>query len=408
MTALQQDHTDIIDLPADVDVAIVGSGFSGLAMARQLKRSYNDDFVVLERGDDVGGTWRDNTYPGCTCDVPSHLYSFSFALNPEWSNTFSPQPEIQAYIRRTAERARPAAAHPLQHRGAVGRVGRRCPALAGRDHARRAHRARADRRRGPAQRAAHPGRARHRELQGQGVPLRAVGPRARPARRARGGGRNGCELDPARAAHTARRGEAAPVPAHGAVDHTAAGPPPHPLREAALQARARSAAADAPRHLLGPRALRHPDAARPPLEDREGDRAAGSSSSQVPDPELRAKLTPDYAPGCKRILVANDYYPSLSEPNVEVLTGGVSEIREHSIVNADGTEREVDTIIFGTGFHVTDMPVGQHVRGRGRPHARTRSGRAARRCTAALPWPATRTSSSCWAPTPAWATPRWC
>jgi cation diffusion facilitator CzcD-associated flavoprotein CzcO len=86
--------------------------------------------------------------------------------------------------------------------------------------------------------------------------------------------------------------------------------------------------------------------------------------SQVPDPVLRAKLTPDYAPGCKRILVANDYYPSLTQPNVEVLTGGVKEIREHSVVNADGSEREVDTIIFGTGFHVTDLPIGDHVRGR--------------------------------------------
>src|SRR4051795_401491 len=85
-----------------VDVCIVGSGFSGIAMSVRMIEAGMRDFVVLERGDDVGGTWRDNAYPGCACDVPSHLYSFSFAPNPEWSATFSPQPEIQAYLQRTA------------------------------------------------------------------------------------------------------------------------------------------------------------------------------------------------------------------------------------------------------------------------------------------------------------------
>src|SRR5215212_6378413 len=90
-------------LPQTTGVAIIGSGFSGLAMAVELKRAGREDFVVLERAHDVAGTWRDNTYPGCACDVPSHLYSFGFAPNPDWSSTFSPQPEIYAYIRRVAE-----------------------------------------------------------------------------------------------------------------------------------------------------------------------------------------------------------------------------------------------------------------------------------------------------------------
>src|SRR5438128_4063463 len=87
----------------EVDIAIVGSGFSGLGMAIRLKQEGRDDFVVLERGDEVGGTWHYNAYPGCACDVPSHLYSFSFAPNPGWSSTFSPQREIHAYLRRVAE-----------------------------------------------------------------------------------------------------------------------------------------------------------------------------------------------------------------------------------------------------------------------------------------------------------------
>src|SRR3954454_858889 len=86
----------------DVEVAIVGTGFSGLGTAIRLKQEGIDDFVVFERADDVGGTWHWNTYPGCACDVPSHLYSFSFAPNPAWTQTYSPQPEIRAYLERVA------------------------------------------------------------------------------------------------------------------------------------------------------------------------------------------------------------------------------------------------------------------------------------------------------------------
>jgi cation diffusion facilitator CzcD-associated flavoprotein CzcO len=83
-------------------VVVVGSGFSGLGMAIRLLNDGERDFVMLERAGEIGGTWRDNTYPGCRCDVPSHLYSFSFALNPGWSSTFSPQPEILDYLRGVA------------------------------------------------------------------------------------------------------------------------------------------------------------------------------------------------------------------------------------------------------------------------------------------------------------------
>ena len=87
-----------------VDTVIVGSGFAGLGMAIRMKQQGMDDFVVLERAGEVGGTWRDNTYPGAACDVPSNLYSFSFAPNPHWSRTFSAQPEIQAYLQGCADR----------------------------------------------------------------------------------------------------------------------------------------------------------------------------------------------------------------------------------------------------------------------------------------------------------------
>src|SRR5215210_7128647 len=92
-------------LPSHVRVLVVGAGFGGLAMAIKLSQAGERDFLVIERGSDVGGTWRDNTYPGAACDVPSQLYSYSFAPNPKWSRSFSPQPEIQAYIREVAERS---------------------------------------------------------------------------------------------------------------------------------------------------------------------------------------------------------------------------------------------------------------------------------------------------------------
>jgi cation diffusion facilitator CzcD-associated flavoprotein CzcO len=92
-------------LPRHTHIAIVGSGFSGLGAAIRLSQAGHDDFIVLERGEDVGGTWRDNTYPGAPCDVPSHLYSYSFALNPNWTRSFSTQPEIEEYIRRVGQRA---------------------------------------------------------------------------------------------------------------------------------------------------------------------------------------------------------------------------------------------------------------------------------------------------------------
>ena len=91
-------------LPAHVRVAVVGAGFAGIGAGIRLRQAGMTNFVILERASAVGGTWRDNTYPGCTCDVPSHLYSYSFAPNPDWSHSFSRQPEIQAYLDAVTDR----------------------------------------------------------------------------------------------------------------------------------------------------------------------------------------------------------------------------------------------------------------------------------------------------------------
>jgi len=93
------------NLPGGVRHLVVGAGFAGLCAAIKLAEDGEQDFLVIEKGDDVGGTWRDNTYPGAACDVPSQLYSFSFAPNPDWTRSFSPQSEIQAYLQKVATRS---------------------------------------------------------------------------------------------------------------------------------------------------------------------------------------------------------------------------------------------------------------------------------------------------------------
>src|SRR5438876_11874 len=103
-TALAYELSDGEAAVRHVRVVILGTGFSGLGMAIRLKQHGEEDFVVLEQAVDIGGTWRDNTYPGCACDIPSHLYSFSFALNPHWSRAYSPQHEIRTYLRHCARR----------------------------------------------------------------------------------------------------------------------------------------------------------------------------------------------------------------------------------------------------------------------------------------------------------------
>lgn len=107
----QHQHTELSDNLSSTEASvrrvrmvILGTGFSGLGMAIHLKKHNYNDFVVIEKAADIGGTWRDNTYPGCACDIPSHLYSFSFALNPHWSRMYPPQQEIQSYLRQCTRR----------------------------------------------------------------------------------------------------------------------------------------------------------------------------------------------------------------------------------------------------------------------------------------------------------------
>ncbi len=243
-----------------------------------------NDFVVLERAGEVGGTWQANTYPGCACDVPSHLYSFSFAPNPDWTQTYSTQPEIWAYLRRVRRRVRRAPARAAEHRGGVGDLGRR--PLGARDLAGHAARPRAGGRDGPADRAEDPRHPRPRRLRRAGVPLGPLGPRRRPGGQARRLDRDRRVGDPVRARDPARGRAAARLPAHGAVGAAALEPADPRLGAAPLPRRARLAEAGARRRLRRPRGARARLREEPAAD--EGRRAAGAQAHGAPDRRSRA------------------------------------------------------------------------------------------------------------------------
>ena len=351
-------------------VAIVGTGFAGLGMAIRLKQDGEDDFVLLERAGDIGGTWRDNTYPGCRCDVPSHLYSFSFAPNPNWSSTFSPQGEILDYLKDCAERfgVLPHVCFETELESAEWDDDEglwRIETSTGPMTANFLVAAQ-----GPLSEPALPevpgledfeGTAFHsaqwdhdHDLTGERVAVVGTGASAIQF----------VPRDPAEGREAAR------LPAHRAVGH----PAPQPAAQSAGSVRS-TGSSRRPSSRCGPASTGHASCScsSSATAGRTGcwsSSRSGTCARQIKDPELRRKLTPGYRMGCKRILPTDEWYPALAQPNVEVVTGGVTEVRPHSVVAEDGTEREVDTIIFGTGFHVTDVPIADRVTGRRRPHAR--------------------------------------
>jgi cation diffusion facilitator CzcD-associated flavoprotein CzcO len=357
-------------------VAIVGAGFAGLGAAIRLKQAGIEDFVVLERDSEVGGTWWANTYPGCQCDIPSHLYSFSFAPNPGWTRTYSLQPEIWEYLRRVCREHGVEAHIRFHHEVTAARW----------DEEARLWRLQID---AGAGNGAPPG-APSRELTAE---LLIAGPG--PLNEPKLPEIEGIDSFRGRIFHSARwdhehslRGERVAVIGTGAsaiqlVPHIQPQvsklhvfqrtPPwvvPHRDRRTSrperLLYRVCPPAQRAVRALtyvsreLFVFTLMHPHAGSLP------ERAARRHlRKQVPDPELRAKLTPRYRIGCKRTLISNDYYPAVGAPNVELVTDSIAALTPRGIVTADGRERELDTIILGTGFHVTDMPVAEWVHGRG-------------------------------------------
>jgi cation diffusion facilitator CzcD-associated flavoprotein CzcO len=363
-----------VTTPERTSVLIIGTGFSGLGMAIRLKQGGviargsggvpQEELVVLERAGEVGGTWRDNTYPGAACDVPSHLYSFSFAPNPDWSRSFSPQAEIQEYLERTATDfgVRPHIRFHHEVQGAVWQEAERCWRVS----------------------------TNHGDFEA-GVLISATGALSDPSVPEL----PGLEKFEGTVFHSAQwRHDHDLTGRRVAVVGTGASAiqfvPQIQPKVAQLTVFQRTPPWILPRwdrqfsgverwmfrHLPPVQRLARAGiywgreqmvagfVFAPNLMRVAEQLARRHLHRSVRDPGLRAKLTPGYRIGCKRILISNDYLPALTRPNVALVAAGLSEVRPHSVVAADGTEHEVDTIIFGTGFHVTDIPVADRIVGR--------------------------------------------
>jgi cation diffusion facilitator CzcD-associated flavoprotein CzcO len=342
-------------------VAIVGTGFSGLGMAVALKQR-GIDFIVFERGNDVGGTWRDNTYPGCQCDVPSHLYSFSFDPNPDWSRTYSPQPEIFAYLRGTADRfdvrrhirfdtlVLDASWSDDEQRwtietsrgthtadvliGANGGLAEpSTPDITGLETF--------------AGTVFHSAQWDHdHDLTGARVAV--IGTGASSIQLVP-------KIQPAVGSLTLFQRTPAWVLPH--TDRPISSIERKLYRRFPILQRAQRALVYWLREAVVVAMTKNPKYTKPISQ-----RATRHLHKQVKDPVLRAKLLPAFDAGCKRLLLSDDYYPALTQPSVDVETSPIVEVREHSIVCADGTEHPVDTIICGTGFKVTNNPVMELIR----------------------------------------------
>ncbi|MFI0444279.1 flavin-containing monooxygenase [Actinomadura sp. 6N118] len=341
-------------------VLIIGSGFGGIGMAVRLRQAGIHDFVILEKADELGGTWRDNTYPGAACDVPSHLYSFSFERKTDWTRRFPLQREILDYLWHCARKY-----GVLSHiRFGTEVTEARFEAGDGRsDAVWRVSTSDGD------------------ELTAR-VLISACGQLNRPALP----DIEGRESFTGPSFHSARwdhgvdlRGKKVAVIGTGA---------------SAIQI-VPEIAAEAGRLVLfqrsAPYVIEKPDRpyrrwervlfatvpgvyelSRAKIYALYESRALGfvkyprlmeimekgfrkGLEAQVPDPSLREALVPDYPMGCKRILVSSDYYPALNRPNVDLVTDPIARVTPSGVTTAGGTEHEADVIVYATGFRSTDF-----------------------------------------------------
>ncbi len=359
------DTTERVAPPHQVDTIIIGSGFAGLGLAIKLTQEGMENFLVLERGSEVGGTWRDNTYPGAACDVPSHLYSYSFALNPNWTRSFSPQPEIQQYISSVARKYNVLDKHVFDSDVTSVRW--------------------------------NEDTSRWDIISSTGaytakVVVTALGalcePNLPPI--------NGIEEFAGDVFHSARwnhdaglEGKRVAVIGTGAsaiqIVPTIAGRVEH------LDVYQRTAPWVLPRfdreytgiekfafkHIPGFQRLARTGiyaaretqvvglAKNPKLMKFFEFLAKKQITTGIKDKTLREKVTPNFRIGCKRMLISNLYYPALDRANVDLITDGIREIRANSIITNDGTEREIDALVIATGFHVTDSPAYKAIYGKG-------------------------------------------
>ena len=339
------------------DVVIAGAGFAGIGMAIRLQRRGVRDVVVLERAGEIGGTWRDNAYPGCACDIPSMLYSFSFAPNREWTRGYPQREEIWRYlrdcvvrfgiaplVRTSAEvveaawdedaalwRVRLADGAALDARVLIWAAGAlhrpHVPSLPGIE--------------GFAGTAVHSSAWNAAvDVRGKDVAVIGTGASAIQIVPAIAGEVRSLTLFQRTPAWVVPRGDKPVTPLRRMLRRFAPG-------FAWLERKAVYWALEARAYgfTVNPGMLRA-------IERRVRRRLDES----IADPGLRAALTPDYRMGCKRILLSDDYYPALQRENVRVVTSAISRVREDAVVTADGAEYPAGVIVYATGFRATDAP----------------------------------------------------
>ena len=351
-------------MDSTVDIVIVGSGFAGLGAAVRLAGAGRDDFLILEKGDSVGGTWRDNTYPGCACDVQSHLYSFSFAPNPNWTRLFARQPEIRAYLDGVADRyrLRDRIRFGAEVTGAEWDGARWTVTTADGDDVRARVVIWGT---GPLHLPSVPeiegldsfgGAAFHSSRWDHGVDLR--GKRVAVI----GTGASAIQFVP----------QVQPQAASLTLfQRTAPWVLPKPDRDipAVMRRiyRAVPAVQKATRAMVYGRNELLVGGFRRPGRMKVVEKLARAHLARTfaDRPDLAAKLTPDFSLGCKRILMSNDYYRSLRQSNADVVTEDIVRVTPTGVVTADGVEHPADVIIFGTGFKVGEgMADGVTITGR--------------------------------------------
>ncbi|MEV4563829.1 NAD(P)/FAD-dependent oxidoreductase [Nonomuraea sp. NPDC049419] len=346
-------------------VAIIGAGFGGLCMAIRLERAGIRTYTVFERAADLGGTWRDNSYPGAGCDIPSHLYSYSFEKYASWTRRYPEQPEILDYLHHCADkydvrrkiRLRTEVRRAVFDGGAwqvttsstegehtetfdvvvmaVGQLNRpHMPDISGMDEFEGV--------------SFHSARWNHdHDLTGRRVAVIGTGSSA-------------AQLVP----RVAERAEHLYL-----FQRTPNWVIPKP--DAAFGPLTRMAFRFVPglqrayrewiyRYAEG---TLYPALAQGWSEGLLRQRALRHLRDQVPDPELRARLTPDYPPGCKRVVIDSSFYPALTRPNVSLVTDRIARVTPKGVDTADGAY-EVDTIVYATGFKSTEFLVPMEVAGR--------------------------------------------
>ena len=352
-------------------IVIIGAGFGGIGMAIALKRAGFSDFVILEKSDDLGGTWCHNQYPGCACDVPSPLYSYSFELNPSWSRVFAPQQEIWDYLRMCARK------YGVEEHIRYGRTVERMDWDEGTRRWDIATRASA----GEGQPENYRARAvvsaagalhlpSYPDIPGAG---RFGGPSFHSAQWDKSADLAGKRVAVIGTGASAIQFIPEIAGQAGHLDVFQRTPPwVHPRPDVPIPARVREVfqaspvtarmSRDAIYLLMEARALGF--AVHPKLMAPLQQMGRRHIERQIADPGLRAAVTPDYTIGCKRILLSSDYYPTLQRPNVNLVTDDITEITETAIITADGAALEADVIIYGTGFNVIESVSSLNVSGR--------------------------------------------